>query len=449
MIPAVFLNWVPKTDPLPESPREVMDFESLLLGILGEDQLPKELPFLDLIKKLSSKYGIPAEIILSIIKVESDFDPGALSPKGAMGLMQLMPSTAQALGVRDPFDPKENLEAGVRYLRGLLDRFGDLVLALAAYNAGPEAVRQHGGVPPFPETEKYISKILSYLRQFSAMLFHRGQDPKVTPQEAPAEGRPQIPDVQVLSSSPGNPEETPQRMPSGDMKVISLLRPSGGEGSGPGKAFRENFPAPPEGKPPGRGISLPLTGSFEESISSMAEREAVVRLPAERKPSTDDIPVPLKRVPLAGISPFRNFGPLSGTKEVYHRSGVRSLVQELVTQIVQRVKVAEEKGVWRIEVHLRPEILGGLRVEVTRSDEGLKANITAYAQGVKSLVEAHLSEIQRALQMQGIKLVKVDINMVPLSETSTQREGSQRRDQQEPRKERARWNWEAVFEMTV
>lgn len=449
MIPAVFLNWVPKTEPLPESPREVVDFESLLLGILGEDQLPKELPFLDLIRKLSSKYGIPAEIILSIIKVESDFDPGALSPKGAMGLMQLMPSTAQALGVRDPFDPEENLEAGVRYLRGLLDRFGDLVLALAAYNAGPEAVRQHGGVPPFPETENYISKILSYLRQFSAMPFHRGQDPKVTPQGAPAEGHPQVPDVQVLSSSSGNPEETPQRMPSGDMKIISLPRPSKGEGSGPGKAFRENFPAPPEGKPLGRGISLPLTGPFEESISSMPEREAAVRLPAERKPSTDDIPVLLKKAPLAGISPFRNFGPLSATKEVYHRNGVRSLVQELVTQIVQRVKVAEEKGIWRIEVHLRPEILGGLRVEVTRSDEGLKANITAYAQGVKSLVEAHLSEIQRALQMQGIKLVRVDINMVPLSETSTQREGSQRRDQQEPRRERARWDWEAVFEMTV
>jgi hypothetical protein len=101
-----------------------------------------------------------AELVLRIIEAESGGDPRAVSPKGAQGLMQLMPETARALGVQDPFDPVQNIEGGVRYLSHLLQRFGDLRLALAAYNAGPGRVQQYGGVPPFPETQRYIERIL-------------------------------------------------------------------------------------------------------------------------------------------------------------------------------------------------------------------------------------------------------------------------------------------------
>lgn len=117
--------------------------------------------FASYIRTSAARYGISDRLISAIIWVESRFDPRAVSPRGARGLMQLMPGTAAVLGVRDPFDPGENIDAGVRHLRGLMDRLDDSVpLALAAYNAGEGAVRQHGGVPPFPETQEYVTTIL-------------------------------------------------------------------------------------------------------------------------------------------------------------------------------------------------------------------------------------------------------------------------------------------------
>ncbi|HEX9593813.1 MAG TPA: lytic transglycosylase domain-containing protein [bacterium] len=103
--------------------------------------------------------GIDAELLHAVIAVESSYEPSARSPKGALGLMQLMPATATALGVVDPLDPEENILAGAQYLRRLWDRFGDLNLALAAYNAGPERVQIFGGVPPFAETENYLRQV--------------------------------------------------------------------------------------------------------------------------------------------------------------------------------------------------------------------------------------------------------------------------------------------------
>jgi Transglycosylase SLT domain/Sel1 repeat len=106
---------------------------------------------------LAPRYGLDPAMVLAVIRVESGFDPKAVSPKGAQGLMQLIPATASRFGVRDPFDPLQSLQGGMAYLRWLLRRFrGDLSLALAGYNAGEGAVERFGGVPPFPETQRYI-----------------------------------------------------------------------------------------------------------------------------------------------------------------------------------------------------------------------------------------------------------------------------------------------------
>jgi len=121
-----------------------------------------QLPYGSLIVAAGQRYGIDPALIAAVIQVESGFDPRAVSPAGAKGWMQLMDATAAGLGVSDPFDPAQNVDGGARYLRDMLARFGgDLRLALAAYNAGPLAVEQAGGVPDYPETQAYVSKVLA------------------------------------------------------------------------------------------------------------------------------------------------------------------------------------------------------------------------------------------------------------------------------------------------
>lgn len=115
------------------------------------------------VREASARYGVPEKLVSAVIRAESNFNPRALSPKGARGLMQLMPQTASLLGVTDSFDPAQNIDGGVRHLRGLIERYPDnLPFALAAYNAGAQAVTQYRGIPPYPETQGYVQKVLSF-----------------------------------------------------------------------------------------------------------------------------------------------------------------------------------------------------------------------------------------------------------------------------------------------
>ena len=150
----------PDEVPFPEeAPAEAQEPTALA----SSAALAGQTSFDPLIVEVSDRHGVDARLVKAVIQVESSFQPRARSPKGAMGLMQLMPATAREYKANNPYDPQSNIEAGTRYLSKLLRQF-DLPLALAAYNAGEAAVRQFGGIPPYAETRNYVAKVLSLLK---------------------------------------------------------------------------------------------------------------------------------------------------------------------------------------------------------------------------------------------------------------------------------------------
>ena len=126
--------------------------------------VPADSAYLDVIREAAGKYGVDPKLVSAVAESESGFSQDAISATGAVGVMQLMPETAESLGV-NPYDAKQNIDGGTQYLRQMLDSFnGDVRKAVAAYNAGPEAVREYGGVPPYSETQQYVSSVLDIYR---------------------------------------------------------------------------------------------------------------------------------------------------------------------------------------------------------------------------------------------------------------------------------------------
>lgn len=136
--------------------------EEQFTSVPSPTPLDTSIPYAGLIRAAANQNGVDEKLVQKMIATESNFNPRAVSRKKARGLMQLMPQTAARLSVRDVFDPAQNINAGTKYLRELLDKYkGDLKLALAAYNAGPDMVAKYGGIPPFAETQDYVRKILA------------------------------------------------------------------------------------------------------------------------------------------------------------------------------------------------------------------------------------------------------------------------------------------------
>ena len=129
---------------------------------LGKPDYTNKTKIKELISRVSQKHGVDEKLVNALVNQESGFNPNAKSKVGALGLMQLMPATAKGLGVTNPMDPEQNVEGGVKYLKSMLDKYnGNIILALAAYNAGPGAVDKYDGVPPYKETQNYVRSILS------------------------------------------------------------------------------------------------------------------------------------------------------------------------------------------------------------------------------------------------------------------------------------------------
>jgi len=160
LIDKILPDEVPYTEAKGQEPAAAED------GLQGRDidrTLWQRTPYGEVITAVSEAHGVNPMLVRALIQVESNFRPRARSNKGAMGLMQLMPATAREYNVRNPYDPKANIVAGVKHLKGLIDRLGE-EMALAAYNAGEGAVKKFNGVPPYRETRNYVSKILSIAR---------------------------------------------------------------------------------------------------------------------------------------------------------------------------------------------------------------------------------------------------------------------------------------------
>jgi soluble lytic murein transglycosylase len=143
------------------------DPERVLLEPAHASGVPRSVRYDGLIGQAARRHQVQPALVKAVIAAESNFDPRAVSRKGARGLMQLMPETAADLGVEDPLLPEENLSGGVRYLRKMIDRYrGEMRLALAAYNAGPAAVDRYGGIPPYAETRDYVQRVMAYYQLY-------------------------------------------------------------------------------------------------------------------------------------------------------------------------------------------------------------------------------------------------------------------------------------------
>ena len=144
---------------------------SFSLAMAGRD--PRSAKDYDkLIARAARRHGLPPGLVKAVVRAESNFQPHAVSNKGAQGLMQLMPGTASDLGVDDPLRAEDNVYGGTRYLRAMYERFGDWKYALAAYNAGPGAVDHFGGIPPYAETQQYVERVLHYYRRYDGDFSH-------------------------------------------------------------------------------------------------------------------------------------------------------------------------------------------------------------------------------------------------------------------------------------
>jgi hypothetical protein len=170
-------------------------------------------PYYQLVAAAASRYGVDAELITSVMEVESHFDPKAISLKNARGLMQLLPETAARLGVKDIFDPQQNIDAGTRYLKELMQLYNnDLTLALAAYNAGPDKVQKYGDVPPYRETQSYVKQVKRKYQKSKSAPPANPAAPQTTP-NTPATAPPASSTNPPAPPAPPKPQHTPNGTP--------------------------------------------------------------------------------------------------------------------------------------------------------------------------------------------------------------------------------------------
>ena len=208
---------------------------------VADDPAPKRVDIDAHIEEVATQHGVAPKLVAAIVAVESQFNPRAVSRRGAEGLMQLMPATAAVLEVDDPFDPRDNIDGGVRHLKRLMKRFhNDLPLVLAAYNAGEQAVINHRGIPPYRETRQYVVRVLRrYDRDAAREVARQLAAPKKKP--APAPTAPRVarvmyvaPDVLTMRAATAPAAAAPAASPVVPAELVELVAPPPAPAKSPG-----------------------------------------------------------------------------------------------------------------------------------------------------------------------------------------------------------------------
>ena len=384
-------------------------------ALFNQETLKIPSHILQLVKQLSLKYEVPFELILSLVKVESNFNPQALSPKGAMGLMQIMPSTANFLGIQNPFDPRENLEAGVRYFKTLLERFGDLSLALAAYNAGPKAVMDYQGIPPFPETRSFVNKVFGWFKKFSSLFSNeRLSEVKAEEKTVTLLPSPSQPDKANSQSEWINPKEADsgaiqQKCLQDQKSGINPKEADSGEGFYNLKRLHQNIPNSLSKAPGREALSIILSKVQEVSEGFRDVSKKPEALMSSEGSSNFDLPMFL----LSLREQFQNVSSSSRVQEVLKSFAFQETdpIKGLVDEIVKWMRIEEGPVSQKVQIQLKPEVLGGLRVELEGMKEELKLEIKVSNKEVRNLIEVNLGEIQKALNAQGLRLVSIQVHL--------------------------------------
>ncbi|MBP2652634.1 MAG: hypothetical protein H6Q73_203 [Firmicutes bacterium] len=289
------------------------------------------------IQDASAQYGVSPALIRSVIKAESSFNPDAKSPVGAIGYMQLMPETAEGLGV-DPHNPRQNIMGGTKYLRQLLDEFdGDTEKALAAYNAGPEAVKKYGGIPPYKETQAYVSKIMDDLKNES-------------------EERPRMAENGEANVNVSNEEETGSRAATEDQESIEYNKPLTSEEKAVGKTLGEEKAAEIQEEGISEGKTPEKFALYDEEKDAAIEKELNEAIQSGKHLTNDDIKAIVNKhytsdipdnVQAALGTPSTKNG--TGSAKPVTRAEINKTVNDLVTSRTGRIGFAGAKGIFKVD----------------------------------------------------------------------------------------------------